>query len=300
MSRPLPRISLVIPSYNQGAYIGETLESIAQQQYPELELFVFDGGSKDNTVDVIRQYEHLITYWESVPDRGQSHAINKGFERATGYLFNWLNSDDLLEAGALFHLAELVEKNPQASLFCGSTRIFNTQGTQRYSGPVVFTHAEITLGYGQVNQPSMYYRREVWEPDDFCNESLHMCMDLDLWMRYLIAHGQENIVQTDFHLTAFRLHELSKTLSQGEKGFRREIDALYTALYSSVKNYTGIQRERIVKSENYYWLWRADELMLKRAWTEAKRSLKKANFFQLDATARRRYLGVYRRLMLKK
>ncbi|MGL5889964.1 MAG: glycosyltransferase, partial [Bacteroidia bacterium] len=84
MSNQLPRISIVIPSYNQGAFIGETLESIAQQNYPNLELFVFDGGSKDETVNIIKQYENIITYWESVPDRGQSHAINKGFERATG------------------------------------------------------------------------------------------------------------------------------------------------------------------------------------------------------------------------
>jgi glycosyltransferase involved in cell wall biosynthesis len=300
MSTSLPRISIVIPSYMQGAYIGETLESIAQQQYPNLELFVFDGGSKDNTVDVLRKYEHIITYWESVPDRGQSHAINKGFERATGYLFNWLNSDDLLEPGALFHLAALAEKNPQATLFCGSTRIFNSQGTQRYSGPVVFAQPEITLGYGQVNQPSMYYRRDVWQAGNFCNENLHMCMDLDLWMRYLVAYGQQQVVQTDFHLTAFRLHELSKTLSQGENGFRKEIDLLYTTLYAGIGAYTGSARERIAKSENYYWLWRADEFMLKHAWTEAKRSLKKVNFFQLEATARRRYLGVYRRLMLKK
>ncbi|MCU0433456.1 MAG: glycosyltransferase [Bacteroidia bacterium] len=300
MSHTLPRISIVIPSYNQGAYIGETLESIAQQSYPNLELFVFDGGSKDNTVEIIRKYESIITYWESVPDRGQSHAINKGFDRATGYLFNWLNSDDLLEPGALFHLAELVAQHPDTSMICGSTRIFDTQGTQRYSGPVVFEKPEITLGYGQINQPSMYYRRDVWEAGNFCNEDLHLCMDLDLWMRYLIAHGQKNVVLTDFHLTAFRLHDTSKTLSLGENGFRQEIDELYTSLYENLKPYNTAQRKLITLSENYYWLWRADELMLKRQWKEARISLKKVNFFQLEPSARRRYLGVFKRLTLKK
>lgn len=297
MMTELPIISIVIPSYNQGAYIGDTLKSIAEQNYPRLELFVFDGGSKDETVNIIKQYEHIITYWESVPDRGQSHAINKGFERATGYIFNWLNSDDLLEPGALFHLAGLVQKNTAATLFAGSTRIFNEAGTQRYSGPIVFSSPEITLGYGQVNQPSMYYRRDVWKAGEFCNEALHLCMDLDLWMRYLVTHQQKNIVSTDFHLTAFRLHTSSKTLSLGGDGFRREKDQLYKEMFADAASATSQQQQLIKKSEPYYHLWRADEFMLQGNFSEAKKSLKAVSFFQLAASAKRRYLGVYRRLM---
>jgi glycosyltransferase involved in cell wall biosynthesis len=297
MSTELPRISIVIPSYNQGAFIGETLESIAAQNYPNLELFVFDGGSSDETVSIIRQYENIITYWESVPDRGQSHAINKGFERSTGYLFNWLNSDDLLEPGALVHLAKLVQQSPNATLFIGSTRIFSEAGTQRYSGPVVFSSPEITLGYGQVNQPSMYYRRDVWKAGAFCNEALHLCMDLELWMRYLVTHQQKNIVSTDFHLTAFRLHTSSKTLSLGGNGFRREKDELYNDLFAKAVSFSPEQQQLIKKAAPYYHLWRADEFMLQGNFAEAKKSLKAVSFFQLAASGKRRFLGVYRRLM---
>src|SRR5882762_8349036 len=90
-----PKISIVTPSYNQGQYIEETIRSIIMQGYPNLELIIIDGGSKDNTVDIIRQYEKDIAYWVSEKDNGQTHAINKGFEKATGEILAYLNSDDI-------------------------------------------------------------------------------------------------------------------------------------------------------------------------------------------------------------
>jgi glycosyltransferase involved in cell wall biosynthesis len=92
----LPKISILTPSYNQGQYIEQTIQSILSQNYPNLEYIVIDGGSTDNTVEILKKYDQHITYWVSEKDRGQSHAINKGIEKCTGVLFNWLNSDDYL------------------------------------------------------------------------------------------------------------------------------------------------------------------------------------------------------------
>ena len=101
-----PKISIVTPSYNQGQFIEETILSVLDQDYPDLEYLIIDGGSTDNTIDIIRKYSKHLTYWVSEPDRGQSHAINKGFAICTGEIFNWLNSDDLLLNNALSSVAE--------------------------------------------------------------------------------------------------------------------------------------------------------------------------------------------------
>ena len=96
-----PKISIVIPSYNQGQFLEETILSIINQQYPNLELFVVDGGSNDNSVDIIKKYKSHISWWVSEKDKGQSEAINKGFARASGEIISWLCSDDLLTQDSL-------------------------------------------------------------------------------------------------------------------------------------------------------------------------------------------------------
>lgn len=104
MTRGLPRITIVTPSYNQGQFLERTIVSVLQQGYPNLEYIVMDGGSTDGSVDVIKKYQDRLTYWESGPDQGQSEAINKGFAKSSGEILGWLNSDDTLEPGALRRL----------------------------------------------------------------------------------------------------------------------------------------------------------------------------------------------------
>ena len=105
-----PAISVITPSFNQGRFIEETIVSGLDQGYPNLEYLIVDGGSRDGTVDTIRKYERHLAYWVSEPDRGQSHAINKGFQRATGEIVTWLNSDDLLMPGSLSRIAGLFSR----------------------------------------------------------------------------------------------------------------------------------------------------------------------------------------------
>jgi glycosyltransferase involved in cell wall biosynthesis len=112
----LPKISIVTPSFNQGRFIEKTILSVIEQDYPNLEYIIIDGGSTDESVEIIKKYEKHLAYWVSEPDRGQSHAINKGFERATGEIFGWLNSDDWYHPGALKALAEAFAANPEAGV----------------------------------------------------------------------------------------------------------------------------------------------------------------------------------------
>src|SRR5690242_10507015 len=121
----LPKFSVVIPSYNQGQFLEETILSVINQGYPNLELFVVDGGSKDNSVDVIKKYESHITWWVSEKDKGQSDAINKGFSRVTGDIATWLCSDDLFTEGALKRVAELFSTLPDdIGVVYGGTILF--------------------------------------------------------------------------------------------------------------------------------------------------------------------------------
>src|SRR5690554_4018590 len=115
-------ISIVTPSFNQGHYLEETIDSVLSQNYPNLEYVVIDGGSTDGSVDIIKKYEKHLKYWVSEGDRGQSHAINKGLARCTGEVFNWLNSDDYLEPGALQTIGEAFE-NPNTTAFIGRSNI---------------------------------------------------------------------------------------------------------------------------------------------------------------------------------
>ncbi len=108
-----PRITIVTPSYNQGQYIEETILSVINQDYPNLEYIIIDGGSSDNTVEIIKKYSDRITYWISEKDNGQAHAINKGFRKATGDILNWLNSDDQLQPGALKIIAQRFGESPE-------------------------------------------------------------------------------------------------------------------------------------------------------------------------------------------
>src|SRR5262249_30682863 len=117
---PWPRLSIITPSYNQGQFIEETIRSVLLQGYPDLEYMIIDGGSTDNTVEIIRKYDPWLEYWVSERDRGQSHAINKGFRRSSGALLGWLNSDDVLLPNALATVATALGSPEQRVLIAGT------------------------------------------------------------------------------------------------------------------------------------------------------------------------------------
>src|ERR1035437_4288596 len=123
-----PKISVITPSFNQGKYLESTIKSVLEQDYPNLEYIVIDGGSEDNSVEIIKKYEKHLAYWESVKDKGQSHAINKGFAIATGEILAWLNSDDTYEQNAIYNIAEWFRKYPELDFIYGDVNIIDEKG----------------------------------------------------------------------------------------------------------------------------------------------------------------------------
>lgn len=192
----LPKITLVTPSYNQAKFIEETLRSVVLQGYPNLEWLVFDGGSHDGAVDYIKRYAAWIDYWESEPDLGQSHAINKGFKRSTGDWIGWLNSDDTLLPGALNTWAQVALANPGADVLVGGVR--NVTEAGKTISEFLSDSSDIGLsqlarwnapGGTVLFQPGCLFKRATLERIGFLSESLHYALDVDLFLR-LVKNGK--------------------------------------------------------------------------------------------------------------
>lgn len=208
-SRQLPKISLVTPSYNQGSFIEETIESVVSQEYPNLEYIIIDGKSTDNSVDIIKRYSRYIYHWSSKPDAGQTEALLKGFAKATGEIFCWLNSDDVLEPGTLFEVADFFENKPEAEIVYGNaTWIDKDSKILRSKKEHEFNQFVFLYDHNYIPQPSTFWRRGLYEKVGGLNPEVSVAMDTDFWIRCL-QHTKFYHVNKQW--SRMRYHEEAKT-----------------------------------------------------------------------------------------
>ena len=230
-----PKISIITPSYNQGQYIEQTILSVIGQGYPNLEYIIIDGGSSDDTLEIIKKYSDKITYWISEPDKGQSDALNKGLAKCTGDIFNWINSDDYFEEDSFFNIAQYFIDHPTIDMLLGFCNCFDNKTFKQIflNRSELFYCVEETLIQQKINQPASFYKLSIVKQMGGINKDLHYCMDLDLWFRYLVQFGQKNILLVNDLLAHFRLHDESKTVQLQEK-FRAEEKMLWQHLLTEL------------------------------------------------------------------
>ncbi len=209
---PWPKVSIVTPSYNQGQFLEETIRSVLLQGYPNLEYVIIDGGSTDNSVEIIKKYEPWLTYWVSEPDRGQAHAINKGLKIASGNILAWINSDDLYVRQAIAKAVRFFVKNNTTDVLYGDCLYIDKDGEKiRYVKALPYS--SVTLYVGSIPQPSTFFRKRVLSRG-LLDETLDCAFDYEYWLR-LFKKYRFTYISTP--LSCFRLHETSKTVSQEVK-----------------------------------------------------------------------------------
>ena len=195
----IPLVSVVTPCYKAARFIAETIESVSDQDYPRVEHIVYDGGSDDGTQQILARYPHL--QWISEPDRGQSHALNKGFQRARGEIIGWLNADDTYQPGAITTAVKSLLEFPEYDLVYSDCQIIDDQGRPGQisrSQPFSF---ETYFSSSYIKQPTVFMRRRVIETLGGVNEQLHYVMDREFWMRagqYFKMRYLPEVVLADF------------------------------------------------------------------------------------------------------
>ena len=240
-----PKISIVTPSFNQAKYIETAIRSVLDQGYPNLEYLVIDGGSTDGSVEIIKKYASRLTYWVSEPDRGQSYAINKGFQRTTGEIMAWLNSDDYYNSRTLWTVAEKL-KNQRMTLLIGSSTQINEEKSEQIDDHRKPTWEEMVYDTRTIPQPSVFWTRDLWDEAGTLDETLYFAMDYDLWLRMRYKAEQE--INTDDILSYIQLHS-------EQKWRRAERDKTLTK-YTQERASVSIQAA-ITRGENpMVWLMR--------------------------------------------
>lgn len=190
-----PTVSIVTPSYNQAQFLEKTLRSVLEQDYPAIEYLVVDGGSTDDSVELIKKYADRINWWVSEKDRGQADGINKGLRRAAGEIVAWLNSDDFYQPGAVAGAVQALRENPSTGFVYGDLQVVNPAGEITN----VLTYGDWKLPglmeFKIIGQPSVFMRREVLEKAGYLDESYHLLLDHHLWLRLAMIAEPKYIPQ---------------------------------------------------------------------------------------------------------
>lgn len=218
-----PKISIVTPTFNYGHLIEETILSVIRQNYPNLEFIIIDGGSKDDTIEVVERYSKYINYWISEKDTGQPNAINKGLKQCTGEIFNWLNSDDFLEKGALFKIA-LTFLETSADVVAGGVRYFDSNGFEEVNLNALLSSVGIMCWQKNVNfvQPGVWLKLKNLLAINGVDEDQKMrfAFDWDMMIRYLYFFP--NVAYVSDLLVHYRFHPVSNTISDPARYGREE------------------------------------------------------------------------------
>jgi glycosyltransferase involved in cell wall biosynthesis len=228
--KKFPRISVVTPSFNQAIYLEYTIESVVSQNYPELEYLVIDGGSTDGSIEIIKKHENEIAYWLSEKDKGMYDAIQKGFEKSSGEIMGWINSDDMYHPKSLFTVAEIFSKFPEVCWLVGAATAFDEEGrtvsvkqSKRFSKYDFYSH-----DFKWLQQESVFWRRSLWnKAGSALNVNLKYAGDFALWLQFF---SHEKLYVTDALIGGFRLRSSDQFTLERINEYLEEINFLLSSL----------------------------------------------------------------------
>lgn len=253
----LPRITVVTPSFNQAQYLEQTIRSVLDQDYPNLEYIVVDGGSTDGSADIIRRYADRLAWWVSEKDDGQSHAINKGFTRASGDVYGYINSDDVLYPGALETVGNTYAGG--AKWVLGWVRMIEADGGEWPQLPQTMAEPSDWFVRNPIPQQASFWAAKLWKALGPFQEDLRYTFDYEYWLRLRFKAGLEPTV-VHRCMGSYRLHENSKTVSEWdafEPEFARSRDG-YLAMLTPKQRREANRKRRLKEFERHRVLgWQA-------------------------------------------
>ncbi len=252
----LPLVTVVTPSYNQGEFIEETILSVLNQTYKNIQYIIVDGGSTDNTMDIVNTYRDRIDIVIHERDNGQSDAINKGFKLAKGELVTWINSDDILYPECVEQIVKLYQLHNDGAVYYGALvdHIDRTGNLIRVKKRFIKDKAYLLNEDYDVTQQGSFYPLKLVQKVNYVDESIHYCMDLDLWLR-LLEHGSI-YSYNEKSITGFRKWEGTKT-STGTRKFLRDIKS------ALLRNGASPFAKTILKIHYYTFKSRVKDFLIK-------------------------------------
>ncbi len=211
-----PLVSIITPSFNQARYLEATIQSVLEQDYPRIEYIIVDGGSSDGSVDVIKKYAGRLAWWVSEQDKGQTDAINKGFNRAGGEILAWLNSDDTYNPGAVSAAVKYLTENPDVAMVYADCNYINEQGgvIGKFNSAQT-DYRRLREGYVHIPQQTMFFRANYWQEVGPLDPSFYFAMDYDLWTRLAARAPIKYLAGQTW--ANFRIHTSGKTTSADDR-----------------------------------------------------------------------------------
>lgn len=258
-------LTIVIPSYNQGEYIERTLLSVLSQKSEDVEVFVIDGDSSDGAVEIIKAYADRLDYWVSEPDRGQSHAFNKGFKRANGHYLTWVNSDDILLPGAIDAFRKFAKGKDNLEWVAGHSAWVDVDDKLlRCTFNPGWSDFSARRGLLSVSGPASIFSKAIWQRVGGFDESLHYSMDTDLWYRFASRGAKYELL--NHHIWALRIHPEAKVSGKDFSADQRVVEKIANERAQIQKKYgfkspslvegviaKMLRLRRLAKLRSAYW-----------------------------------------------